>query len=139
MVYYQTYKPNKYRNIKTEYGGGKFDSKKEAGKAFELDMRIKAGEILSWKSHQKIPINVYYENDKPILTCQDGVELKEKGIPFDHVCNYYIDFIIYHKDGSIEYLEIKSPITMTTTWKLKWRMCEAIYKDHPTIFLSVET
>lgn len=138
MAYYQTYKSNKYKNVKQEYNGVRFDSGKEASKAFELDMRIKAKDIKGWKTHIKIPINVYFENGLPILTDIDGDKLKKLNKEFYHICNYYIDFVIEHNDGSIEYLEIKSPITMTPVWKLKWKMCECIYKDHPTIFLTVE-
>lgn len=138
MAYYQNYKPNKYRNVKQEYNGKRYDSKKEARKAYELDMLKKAGEIKDWKPQHKIAINARLDSDYPILTDTDGLELKKQNIEFIHICNYYVDFLIEHNDGSIEYLEIKSKITMTQTWKLKWKMCECIFNNHPTIFLTVE-
>jgi len=138
MSYYQTFNRNKYKNIRQEYNGQRFDSKKEANKAYELDMMKSAGEIKDWKAQHKIPINIVYENGKPYLTDTDGLELKKQKKDFDHYCNYYIDFLIEHNDGSIEYLEIKSKATMTPTWKLKWKACESIFRNHPVIFLTVE-
>lgn len=139
MTYYQTFKPrNKFGNIKQEYKGRRYDSRKEATKAFELDCMVKAGQIKKWDAQKKIPINAYYENGKPILTDTDGLILKEQGKEFMHICNYFVDFVLYHNDGSIEYLEIKSPITMTDAWKLKWKMCETIFAEHPTIRMNVE-
>ena len=138
MAYYQKYRQNKFGNIKQEYNGIRFDSIKESTKAFELDMLIKTKKIKSWKPQHKIPINVVYENGLPVLTDTDGLELKKQKKTFDHICNYYMDFRIENIDGSIEYLEIKSPITMTKDWKLKFKMCEAIFKNHPTIYLTVE-
>ncbi len=38
-------RPQKYHNTKTEYGGVVYHSKKEAVKAQELDLMVKAGEI----------------------------------------------------------------------------------------------
>lgn len=143
MSYYQSYNPNKFKNIRQEYNGVRYDSKKEANKAYELNMLKKAGEIKDWQPQWKIPLNVsWFSADiyktLPILTDQDGTELKKRNIVFQHLANYYVDFRIEHNDGSIEYLEIKSKITMTPVWKLKWALCEAIFKDHPTIFLRVE-
>lgn len=42
----------KYGNIKTEYKGGTFDSKKEARKAQELDLLVKSGELLNWEKQK---------------------------------------------------------------------------------------
>jgi hypothetical protein len=139
MAYYKNYKPkNKYGNIKQEYDGRRYDSKKEASKAFELNMMLKKGIIKGWEAQRKIPINAYYKDGVPILTDMDGLKLKEAGLEFFHICNYYIDFVVFHNDGSVEYLEIKSPITMTDVWKLKWKCCECIFAEHPTIFMNVE-
>ena len=139
MNYYQSYKPRKkYGNIVQEYKGRRFDSRKEASKAFELDMMVKAGQIKGWDAQKKIPINAYYKDGEPILTCKEGIELKEAGLEWIHITNYYIDFVVYHNDGSIEYLEIKSPITKTDVWRLKWILSQAVHANHPTIFFNVE-
>lgn len=140
MTYYKKFRSNnnKFGNIKTEYKGRRYDSRKEASKAFELDMMVKAGQIKGWDAQKKIPINAYYKDGLPILTDTDGLKLKEANLEFFHICNYFVDFVVYHNDGSIEYLEIKSPITQTPVWQLKWKMCECIFADHPTIFMNVE-
>lgn len=111
---------NKYRNVKTSYKGKKYDSLRESRKAFELDCLVKAGEIRSWETHKKIE-----------LFGQNGTK----------ICGYYIDFVVTHNDDTIEYIEIKSPITMTSTWRLKWKMLEDKYKDeikNGVIKLTVE-
>ena len=114
-------KGNKYGAIKTEYGGGRFDSKKEARKAMELDLLKKGGMITDWETHKKLPLDV------------NGY----------HIANYYVDFIVYHngkiyEDGTIEYLEIKAPITMTPVFKIKWKLLEALVKDDPNIKMTIE-
>jgi hypothetical protein len=80
-------------------------SKKEATKAFELDLLIKAGEILEWKRQVKISLDV------------NGY----------HICNYYVDFEVLWKDGTKEYVEIKG--FETDLWRMKWRLFEALYSD----------
>jgi hypothetical protein len=41
-------KPSKYRNHKTPYKGKVYDSQREANRAAELDMLVKAGEIAGY-------------------------------------------------------------------------------------------
>ena len=90
-------------------------SKKEAQKAFELDLLVKAGEVLKWERQKKIRLDV------------NGY----------HICNYFIDFVIYWKGGDVEYCEIKG--FETDVWRLKWRLMEALFsKDHPEYKLTVE-
>lgn len=105
----------KYGNVPTEYRGGRFQSKKEARKAMELDMMKKGKAIKDWKPQHRLSLDV------------NGV----------HIANYYVDFMITHNDGSIEYLEIKSYITKTPVWRLKWKLSQALYDD-PTITWTVE-
>lgn len=115
-MYYQRFNNRlKYGNVKQKYKGGAYDSKKEARKAQELDLLKDAGEILSWKAHQKLSLDVNGQ----------------------HIANYFIDFIIENNDGSLEYLEIKSPITQTDVWRMKWKLAQAIYTD-PNIKWTVE-
>jgi len=99
---------NKYRNVKQTYKGYSYMSKREAQKAFELDMLLKAGEIKSWERQKKIEL--FGENGS-------------------HICNYYIDFVIHHNDGTTEFTEIKG--FRTDVWRLKWKLFEDKYgKDH---------
>lgn len=92
---------------------GKNDSKFEAGKAQELELLKKAKQIKDFDEQVKIPLDV------------NGY----------HLANYFIDFVIYHNDGTIEYLETKG--FATDVWKLKWKLFEALY-DKPGNILTVE-
>ena len=102
MTWYQA-KQNKFKNIRQTYNGYSYASKKESAYAFELDLRVRAKDIKKWERQAKIELEAY---GKPI-------------------CKYYCDFLIYHNDGTKEYVEIKSYITMTEVWRLKWKMSEA--------------
>ncbi len=95
----------KYHNIKTEYKGVKYDSRREAEYAMELDWRVKAKDIKSWEGQEKIPMIV---NGKKI-------------------CTYIIDFVIIHNDGSLEYVEVKG--FKTAVWRLKYKLFEALYPE----------
>lgn len=92
---------------------GKNDSKFEAGKAQELELRKRAKDIVDFQEQVKIALVV------------NGF----------HICNYYIDFVIEHNDGTMEYLECKG--FATNEWKLKWKLFEALY-DLPGNILTVE-
>ena len=92
---------------------GKNDSKFEAGKAQELELLKKAGEIVGFQEQVKLPLEV------------NGY----------HICNYYIDFVVDHNDGTIEYIETKG--WATDVWKLKWKLFESLY-DVPGNKLTVE-
>lgn len=112
-MYYQQ-RQNKYNAKSTEYGGLIYHSKKEAGYAQELDLRIKAKDIKSWERQVRVDLKVYG----------------------NHICNYYIDFIITHNDDSLEYVEVKG--FSTDVWRLKWKLFEAIFnKDFPDIKLTI--
>ena len=104
-------------NSKTSYytvkKAGKNDSKFEAGVAQQLELRKKAKDIVDYQEQVKIPLIV------------NGFL----------VCNYYIDFVIQHVGGEVEYLEAKG--FSTPTWKLKWKLFEALYDKHGNI-LTVE-
>lgn len=55
--------PSKYRAIRTVYAGVSYQSKAEAARAAELDLLLKAGEIVDWIGQPKVrlgvPENVY--------------------------------------------------------------------------------
>jgi len=112
-MYKQKFNPRlRHGDIPMEYRGGRFQSKKEARKAMELDSLKKDGEIKEWKGQHKLSLDV------------EGV----------HIANYYVDFMITHNDGSIEYLEVKSYITKTPVWRIKWKLSQALYNDRTTIW-----
>ena len=104
---------NKYGAKKTVFGGFKYDSKKEARYAQDLDLMLKAGEIKSVQRQVRIPLDV------------NGY----------HIANYYIDFLVTHKDDSLEYVEVKG--FETEVWRLKWKLFEALYGSLPNITLTV--
>jgi hypothetical protein len=98
---------------KQNYGGHSYDSGFELGYAQKLDLRVAAGEIKSWER-------------------QKTLELRVNGYL---ICTYRIDFVVYHLDGVIEYVECKgwpSPV-----WRLKWKLFEALYSDLPDVRLTV--
>ena len=101
MTWYHQ-KGNKYGAKSTIYDGKVYDSKKEAAYAAELDLRLRAADILRWERQVRLDLKI------------DG----------RHICNYYIDFVITHNDGSKEYIEIKG--FKTEVWRLKWKMTEVL-------------
>ena len=115
MAHYVMFNRPKYNNRKTEYHGTSYMSNKEATKAWELDQLKKSGKIKDWKKQVKLSLDV---NGK-------------------HICNYFMDFVIYEKDGGITYCEIKSPITQTPVWRVKWKLAQALITD-PNITWVVE-
>ncbi len=106
-MYQQKYN---YYNVKKQGG---YDSKFEAGYAQELNLRQKAKDIKSWDEQIVLDLNV------------NGFR----------VCTYKIDFIVYHNDGTIEYVETKG--YPTPVWRLKWKLFEALYSDLPDTKLTV--
>lgn len=105
---------NKYYNIKKEYKGRVYHSKKEADYACELDLLQRANEIKWWIPQYKVDLSV---NDSKI-------------------CSYKLDFKVCHKDNSIELIEVKG--YETDAWKLKWKLLNAIYqKEYPKIKLTI--
>lgn len=106
-------KKNKFNNKTCEYSGNIYDSKFEKKVAMNLDLRIKDKEIISYDRQVKISLDV------------NGY----------HICNYYIDFVLYYPDGTIEYLEAKG--FETDVWKIKWKLFEALYSDKENVKLTV--
>lgn len=106
---YQT--KNSYYTTKKS---GKYDSKFEHGVALKLELLKKSKKIKDFKEQVRIPLEV------------NGY----------HICNYYIDFVINHLDGTTEYLECKG--FSTEVWKLKWKLFEALYSDKPDVKLTIE-
>jgi len=114
MANYFQRRGNKYGAKSCVYNGIIYHSKKEAGYAQELDLRIKAGEIKSWRRQVKQDL------------CVNG----------HHITNYFVDFEITHNDDSIELIEVKGFETME--WKMKRDLLVAtVIHDHPEIKYSV--
>ena len=108
-----TQKNRYFSTKKVEYGGRSYDSAFEAGYGQELELRLKANDIAGFDTHLRIPLEV------------NGY----------HVCDYYIDFAIYHNDETIEYVETKG--YATDVWKLKWKLFCALYEDDPNVKLTL--
>jgi hypothetical protein len=111
-MYYQTYQKlaqlkgnkSKYHNIKT-HG---FASKAEYHYACELEI-LKKGKVI--KDYEK----------------QKRIELY--GANGSKICSYYADFIITHLDNTQEIVDVKSPITATPVFKLKWKLVQDKYQE----------
>lgn len=103
MTYISTFASNKFHAKKTSYGDYTYDSKLEASKAMDLDLLLKAKEIKKWE--RQVPEELYAYGQK--------------------ICTYKVDFKIWHKDGTIEFVERKG--LATPDWRLKWKMLEAKY------------
>lgn len=96
---------SKFNNVTTEYGGIKYDSKLEAKIAQDLDWKLKAKEIKSWKRQVKIPLRV------------NGVL----------ICNYYVDFFYIDKNDTHVYAEAKG--MELPLWQLKWKLFTALINE----------
>lgn len=96
-------KTNKYHNVKVEYNNYIYDSGLEARKAYELDVLKKLGEIKSW------------ERQVVEELCSYGVK----------ICEYWVDFKVYHNDGTSEFIETKG--YETAIYRLKKKMLLAKY------------
>lgn len=103
---------NKYNAVRQTYNNYNYDSKLEAKYAYELDLRIKIGEVEYWERQHKLRLNV------------NGI----------HICNYYVDFKVIFTDGRIEYHEVKG--VETILWRIKWRISKALYPDHKFVLIK---
>ena len=53
-----------------------------------------------------------------------------------HICDYYVDFKVYHNDGSIEFIEHKSQGTVTSAWRIKYKLLQAKYSEDKNVKIS---
>ena len=105
---------NKYGAKKTVFNGHRYDSKFEANVAQDLDLKLRAGELKEVRRQVKIPLEAYGK----------------------HIFNYYIDFVVTHEDGHLEYIEAKGK--ETDLWKAKWKMLEGRLKEEdPTAEMTL--
>lgn len=107
---------NKYHAHSTQYEGITYHSKKEAAYAQELDLRVRGKDIKNWE--RQIPIELRAGPDN----------LK--------ICTYYVDFLIHHKNGDKELVEIKG--FETDLWRMKRKLLEALWlPEHPEYSYTV--
>ena len=106
---------SKYKNVPRDYGGGvTYHSTKEARYARDLEVRIRAGEILGWERQVKVELYAY------------GT----------HICDYYVDFLVSYPNGEKEYVEVKG--FSTPAFRLKWKLfCAQMNSSHPEIKLTI--
>lgn len=98
----QKKKHSKYRSVKTLYNGRLYDSALEAGHAQQLDLMLKAREIVSWEPQYVINM----------------IPHDELGKPYDKLrIQYKVDFRVLRLDGS--YILVESKGKETPTWRMK--------------------
>ena len=105
LKYYQ--KPLKYKNKSCYCRQNHWHASiKEAHYCDQLELLVKAGEILSYMP-------------------QRSYDLKVNG---QKICKHIPDFTIETKTGW-QVHEVKSPITMTAVWSIKRKLFEALYPE----------
>lgn len=105
---------SKYNNKKTIIDEKKFDSQSEGQLYFDLKMQERQGLIQEVKTQAKEELWAY------------GV----------HIADYYVDFLVIHNDGTREFIEHKSTGTVSKSWRIKYKMLEAKYKDDKNVKIS---
>jgi hypothetical protein len=101
-------KSNKYNAVTCHYNGFWYDSKFEAQYAMQLDMRLKAKDILSWE--RQYPVRIMFNGEK--------------------ICTLWVDFRVKKLDGSYSLDETKG--WETDVYKLKKRLLEIMWLPfHP--------
>lgn len=94
---------NKYKNIHTLYNGRLYHSKKEAQRAWELDMLLKASQIESWHAQPKFDFVL------------NGTK----------ICSYFGDFKVDYRGGHSEIEDVKG--VRTDVYKIKKKLMKAFY------------
>jgi hypothetical protein len=107
-------KKNKYNNRRATVDGIDFDSIKEANYYSNLKLLKRSKSILDFE--RQVPIELipsYIHKGKKIQAMK-----------------YYCDFKIYHNDGSIEYIDVKSAKSnLDPVYKLKIKLLHYLYRD----------
>jgi hypothetical protein len=98
---------SKYGNLKTEYKGYVYMSKKEAEYAMKLDFLMKASKI-----SERV---VSYEKQVPFQIIMNDIK----------ICKYLADFKVFYADGRVEIIDVKG--VRTQTYTLKKKLVEAQY------------
>ena len=90
---------HKYKAVKTEADGIRFDSKIEARYYEQLKLRQRAGEVVFF--------------------------LRQVPLHLPGSVRYVVDFQEFHSDGSVHFVDVKG--METTEFKTKKRIVESIY------------
>jgi len=104
---------SKYKAVKTEYKGRKYDSKREAAYAQQLDLMKKAkggDQVVKWTPQVVIPLKVRADEDPAKAVV---------------VTRYIVDFVVEYLNGRVEYHEVKG--FETDVWRLKKKLFQALY------------
>lgn len=116
---------SKYGNLKTEYGGYVYMSKKEANYAMELDFRRKAS-----KESERV---ISFERQVPFILQESFTD--STGVKHQKI-TYICDFVVTYGDGKVEVIDVKpSKDFQTNIYKLKKKML--LYKHRNIIFKEV--
>lgn len=126
---YKNFRSKKYNNKSTFYNGRNYHSKLEAKVAQELDFRKLSGEVIEWTPQKKIEFNLVETENGFILTDETKLILKNSNKKFIHLFNYFLDFEVSKKDGSIELIEVKG--LELSPGMMKFKMLEALYSNRP--------
>ena len=105
---------SKYNNKKTIIDNKKFDSESEGKLYWDLKMQERQGLIQEVFTQVKESFEAY---GKPI-------------------CDYYVDFLVIHNDGTKEYIEHKAVGTITSTWRIKYKLLQAKYSGDKNIKIT---
>lgn len=98
---------SKYGNLKTEYNGYVYMSKKEANYAQELDYLMKAKDL-----KEKV---ISFTRQVPFQVIMNGKK----------ICKYLADFKVIYADGHEEIIDVKG--VRTQMYSLKKKLVEAQY------------
>jgi len=91
--------------VRTSYNGVVYASKSEASYARHLDLLVTAKRIKSWDGQVRVSLVV------------EGVK----------VCTMVPDFLVQHRNGTQEYVEVKG--FATPVYKLKRKLFEALFPN----------
>lgn len=106
----------KFRNIKSEYNGVVFDSRKEMRRAITLDWMEKIGIIRDLEKQHAFVLQEGYVNNKG-----------EKIRPI----TYIADFVYFSNEEKRWVVEdVKSPATRTEVYRLKKKLFEKKYPEY---------
>ena len=110
---------NKYHAKKTWMKGRVYDSKFESEKAFELQLKQRAGLIKDLQEQVPFVLQEGYVNNQ-------GKKIRE--------IVYIADFV-YEENGNKIVMDTKSPATRTDVYKIKKKLFEKRYQEY--IFIEV--
>lgn len=102
---------SKYHNVKTMADGIEFDSKAEAKYYRKLVVQKAAGLIEDFSLQPKFELQEKFE--------KNGTKFR--------AITYKADFLVHHKDGRKEVIDIKSKGTLTKEFRIKQKLFEMHY------------